>query len=99
MATQKTYAPISAKLIKAQHGQLMKLSFNAAKLIEFIQAHTNEKGYVNLGMSERQQLSKYGETHTVWLDTWQPTKRADDQAAQAGFAKVKQAANSDEPPF
>lgn len=98
MAAQKTYAPISAKLIKTQHGQLMKLSFNAARLIEFIQAHTNEKGYVNLSMSERQQESKFGETHTVWLDTWQPTKRADDQTAQAGFAKAKQAAN-DEPPF
>ena len=70
---QKTYAPVSAKQITFQSGKsILKLGINAEKFKAFLDTHKNAKGYVNLGISERKEVSRYGETHTIWLDTWQP---------------------------
>jgi hypothetical protein len=75
----KTYINgISAKQVTFESGKsILKLNIHVGKLIEQLQQHVNEKGYVNLGVSDRKEKGKYGETHTVWLDTWKPTPRAD----------------------
>jgi hypothetical protein len=75
----KTYINgVSAKQVTFESGKsILKLNINVAKLIEQLQQHANEKGYVNLGVSERKEKGRFGETHTVWLDTWKPTPRAD----------------------
>ena len=80
---QKTYAPMTAKEITTSLGTLMKLSFHAGKMIEFIRQHANEKGYVNMGMSPRREVGQYGETHSVWLDTWKPTQQGAAQKPKA----------------
>lgn len=78
MATEpKTYVPgSSARLKTFSNGKsILKLGFHAEKLIAFIREHTNERGYVNLGISERRQVSEHKDTHCVWLDTWKPEPR------------------------
>ena len=79
MAEQKTYVPkCSAKLVTFRDGgELLKLSFDAHVLAEFVKNHANAKGWINFGVSKRKAAGKYGETHTVWLDTWEPKPKQD----------------------
>ena len=75
MADQpKTYAVgISAKQKTFSSGtSIIKLGVNVKKFVAFLNEHVNEAGYVNLGVSERREVGQYGETHSVWLDTWKP---------------------------
>lgn len=76
----KVYVPkANAKELKFSNGgSLIKLGFKASELVEFIQRHTNDKGYLNLAISPRQSPGKYGETHSVYLDTYQPKPKSDD---------------------
>lgn len=70
---QKIYAPVRAKVVEFQSGKkILKISFKSDEMVEFIQKHTNQRGFVNLGVSKRKEVGRYGETHTVWLDTWEP---------------------------
>lgn len=82
MADQiKIYVPkSSAKSKTFDSGKtIIKLSFKAADLVDFINQHANEKGYINFGVSERRNVSQYGDTHCIWLDTWQPSAKSADQ--------------------
>ena len=88
---------------------------NVEKFIAFLNQHKNAKGYVNLGISERREVSQYGETHTAWLDTWQPGPSKTGQSAanrqpeakasvlrddlQAGLREVKATTEADDVPF
>ena len=78
MAETKTYVPkCSAKEITFQDGgKLLKLSFGIDTLLEFARNHGNEKGYLNLLVSARKTPGQYGDTHTVYLDTWKPKSDA-----------------------
>jgi hypothetical protein len=93
---QKTYCnAASAKQITFEKSgkTILKLSIKADAMIDFINQHKNEKGYLNLGISERREIGKYGETHTVWLDTWKPTKTTEQKAEENSSVK------SDDVPF
>lgn len=78
--TEKIYVPkASAKEVKFSNGgSMLKLSFKAEDVMAFIRQHTNAKGYINLNISPRRDVGKYGETHSVYLDTYQPKPKADD---------------------
>lgn len=71
---QKIYVPkCSAKQVTFRNGNsILKLGLHAETVAEWLREHANEKGWVNIGISSRKQPSQYGETHTVWLDTWKP---------------------------
>lgn len=73
MSDKPIYAPCSCKLIDTKHGQMMKLSFSVEKMLDFMKDHKNAKGYINLNISERREVGQYGDTHSVKLDTWEPT--------------------------
>ena len=81
---QKIYAPkTSAKQVTFNSGKsILKLGIHAETMIEFLRQHANEKGYVNLGISERREVGQYGDTHCVWLDTWKPNQQRQDQPTQ-----------------
>lgn len=82
----KIYAPVSAKEVTFQSGKsILKLGINVAKFKAWLDEHQNEKGYANVGVSARKEVSQYGETHTVWLDTWRPT--TNQQARTSGGEK------------
>jgi hypothetical protein len=71
MSEQKTYVG-SAKVIKTQFGEIMKVSFSRSD-IEKLTANLNEKGWINLNISERREADKYGNTHSVVIDNWKPS--------------------------
>lgn len=100
---EKIYAPVSAKQIKFQStgNTILKLGINVEKFVAFLKQHQNEKGFVNLGISERKSVGQYGDTHSVWLDTWKPEAQAQNQARPAAKAAAKPVAKpvaGDEPP-
>ena len=104
MAEQKTYVPrSSAKEITFQTSgkTILKLSFKASEFVEFIKSHTNAKGYLNLGVSARRETGPYGDTHCVWLDTWQPKAKTDQPEKTSGYIppEPETPAKEDDIPF
>jgi hypothetical protein len=51
-------------------GSLLNIGVKAEDLRAFLDAHTNERGWLNLTVKERREVGKYGDTHMVVLDTW-----------------------------
>ena len=74
MSEQKTYVPkSSAKEVQFKNGgSILKVGLHVESMIAFLQAHRNESGYVNLGISRRREVGSHGDTHCVWPDTWKP---------------------------
>jgi hypothetical protein len=99
MSEQKTYVPrSSAKEVKfANGGSMMKLSFKADEFIAFCKANANKRGYINFGVTARREVGKFGDTHCVWLDTWEPEQKP--QGTPAKPAQPKSPIDDDEPPF
>ena len=74
MPEEKKYAPGSIKSKSFSWGDILVMSFNAEKMIAFIQENTNERGWVNLDIKERKEVGQYGDTHTAVLNDFQPKK-------------------------
>jgi len=75
--TAPIYLKCSAKKkVFANGGSLLNVGIKAEDLTAFIAQHTNERGYVNLTIKERREEGRYGDTHTVTLDTWVATPKA-----------------------
>jgi len=64
------------KKIFPNGGSLINIGVKATDLTEFIAQHTNERGYVNLTVKKRREEGRYGDTHSVTLDTWVATPKA-----------------------
>ncbi len=101
----KIYVPkCKAKAVSFRDGgEIIKLGFEAAALVQFIHANTNERGYINLNVGKRREVGQYGDTHTVSLDTWKPDGQA--KQTQPAPSTARQAAstptdyNGDSVPF
>lgn len=95
----KVYAPASAKQItfQASGKTILKLGVNVEKFKAWLDQHVNKKGYVNLGVSARKETSQYGETHTVWLDTWVPNGNAPNPTANKPQPATAESDGSDVP--
>lgn len=76
MNDKPTYAPINVKKNDKVKFFCLNVSANAEKLIAFIQANKNAKGFINLQIKERRETSQYGETHSAVLNAWEPDKNA-----------------------
>lgn len=72
----KVYAPLNATLKTGAYGEFYAISGNAEKLVAFIEANKTDTGFINLTMSARKEVGKYGETHSVFLNDWKPTPGA-----------------------
>lgn len=59
-------------------GSVINVSIKREDLAEFVRQHTNERGYINLVIGERREVGQYGDTHSVWLDTYEPKRNADE---------------------
>jgi hypothetical protein len=53
----------------------VRLSFSR-KDLETMQANLSEKWYINFNLNERKEVGKFGETHSMTIDTWTPTPKA-----------------------
>ena len=71
MANTIYFNGFSAK--KSKYG--IKLSGKVDRIIEELNKHKNDKGYINLELTERREVGKYGETHSVKVDTWEPPSK------------------------
>lgn len=71
---QREYAAgMTAKERRGDYGTFLSVGVNVEKFVEWLTAQKpNAKGYVNLTISARKEIGKYGETHSVYLDTYQP---------------------------
>lgn len=99
MAESKIYVPkSSAKQVNFRDGgSLLKLSFKADEMIAFLQQHRNEKGYVNLCVTERKTPSQYGDTHCCWLDQWKPTRGPDSDTPATERRQAREQASQPQP--
>jgi hypothetical protein len=85
----KIYCPGSAKQI-SEH--LLKLNFPVDELIKLINTHARN-GWISLAVSPRKEVGQKGQTHSVWIDTWQPQATpAQPEQAASGFSAMRQAA-------
>jgi len=86
MADDKVFLRCSAKARTFNNGgSVLRLGVKVEDLIAFAKQHGNERGYLNLEIKERRTAGKYGDTHSVTLDTYQ--------------GKGNGAAAGEEPPF
>jgi len=81
MSEQKIYVG-GATEKSGSFGAFHKISFKREDL-ELMMQNLNAKGYVNLNMNKRKQPSQYGQTHSLVIDTWQPSAQ-DVQQFQQG---------------
>lgn len=72
----KVYLKCSAKSKTGKFGDVLLVGVKAEDLIDFADRHKNARGYVNLVISARKGPGQYGDTHSVALDTFEPSKGA-----------------------
>ena len=72
---EKVYLKCRAKARDGKYGRFIALGVKADDLIAFVNEHTNDRGYINLTISERKEVGQYGDTHSVALDTYEPPQR------------------------
>jgi hypothetical protein len=77
VSEKAVYAPGSAKARMAPFGEVIRLSFPVDKMTAFLKEHANDRGYVNLELTRRNEPGKFGDTHSLKLDTWQPKAKSD----------------------
>lgn len=76
--SETIYVPkCSAKARQTPYGEKLNLSFKVEDLLAFAKQHANAKGYLNLTVSQRKEPGKFGDTHSVKLDTWEPKAKSD----------------------
>lgn len=101
MSEPKIYVPKSgAKEVTFKDGgSIIRLSFQAEALMEFIRKHKNQQGWININVSKRQVTSQYGDTHCLYLDTWKPKEKTTPQPASQPTLPIKHADSKDDVPF
>jgi len=70
MAAPKIYAPGQAKERQTPFGPVVRWGVKVEDLIAFAQQHVNERGFINVDIVPRRETGRYGETHSVVLDTY-----------------------------
>lgn len=87
----KIYAPGMCKT-KDVNWFCVSIGIPVDDFCAFLQQHRNEKGWVNLELTERRTPNENG-THNLTLDTWKPKQRMDIDTAKRGLQQVRQAVN------
>jgi hypothetical protein len=73
--TAKTYLKCSAKEYKfTSGGSVLNVGVRVDEIIAFAKEHGNERGYLNLTVSQRKEVGQYGQTHSVYLDAYDAKK-------------------------
>ena len=93
---EKVYVPgATAKEVQGKFGSILKLGFRVEPLLEFIQQNTNENGFINFDVVGRKSAGKYGETHSVILNDWQPQAGSQRRTPAETAARRKPMAEGD----
>lgn len=93
----KIYCPGSAKQISPK---LLKLNFPVAEFLALVKQH-ERNGWISIGVSPRKEVGPKGQTHSAWIDLWQPgqpstesEQPADAQTAKAALQAAREAINA-----
>lgn len=83
MNNEKIYVPGTyAKAKKFDNGgEILRLSLNAEKVIDFINKNKNDKGYITFNIGPKRTPDEKS-THYVALDTWKPSTAPANGSAQ-----------------
>ncbi len=79
-------------------GSIIKLDCVADKLIEWLKANKNERGYVNIVLSAKREPDEKS-THTAYLDTWKPTGQKSTPQVKTPVKKVASPVSDDDNMF
>jgi len=71
MAKEKQYVRAGARAVDTQYGQLLNLNLN----IEDLKEIANDQGWIKLTIGERREVSESGNTHSVWVNDYEPKKK------------------------
>ena len=72
--------------IKAKESKFgIKLNCNIDNLIAELTNLKKDGAYCNLEITKRKEVGKYGETHSVKIDTWKPTPKAENNIQDSDF--------------
>lgn len=71
--TTKNYLRWSAKAVTTQYGTLINLSISKEELNKL---PVSEKGFIRITIAERKEIGQYGDTHSIFENTFVPTKQA-----------------------
>ena len=75
MSNEKNYIPSSIKMVTTQYGEL----FNVNLKLEDLQK-IEKRGWVNITIAERKEVSEKGATHYAFENTYEPPKKVDETA-------------------
>jgi len=79
---EKTFVNgVTVKAVQGNYGEFFNISISLEKL----QQYANEKGYVNIVMSKRKDIGKYGETHSCTLNDWKPKETQIQETGETEF--------------
>lgn len=86
MAGEKLYCG-SAKSRDTQYGEELTVSVNLSECEKQFKEHgyisKTGSNFITLKVQRRKEVGKYGETHTVTVDTWKPEKRQEGTSNQS----------------
>lgn len=89
----------SGKTRSGQYGSFESVSLCLDDIpAEHITTASNGKRYVNITVSKKKEVDKYGKDLSVTVDTWKPEGKQDQTASQAPSKPVAQV-SEDELPF
>lgn len=87
MAGEKLYCG-SAKSRDTQYGEELTVSVNLSECERQFKEHgyvsKSGSNFITLKVQRRKEVGKYGETHSVMVDTWKPEKRQEGASNQSG---------------
>ena len=95
--SDKVYLKCSAKARQTNYGEMLNIGVKADDLIAFAKQHANGRGYVNLTVSARKEPGKFGDTHSVTLDTYEPKPK--DTLPERALAGPMEPVTDDDIPF
>ena len=84
------------------NGTLLSVSINLTELLKNYAEHgylskDGQRKMMTLKVGRRREVGKYGETHTVEIDTWKPTKQPESSGVRP--SQNQQAAQRDSMPL
>lgn len=72
MPEDKVYVPGTSRIVKTQHGSLLKLGMPAEEFLALCKENTSESGWINIVISPARNPDPSKRTHTLWFDNWKP---------------------------
>lgn len=77
--TTKNYIGWSAKEVTTTYGKMINVSLRKADLDKL---PVSEKGFIRLTISERKEIGKFGDTHSVFENTYVPKDKPVEASAE-----------------